>query len=156
MGALERVCEASIATSPGPRHVAFSHDGKTLCVIDELNATITVYAYDPATGKIGQTVQRVSTEPPSYSGPHSTAEIAVHSSGKFLYGSNRGAESIVGLLIDAATGKLSVIGFVNQGVNFSRNFVIDRSGTWLYVANEKRAWTDARARRIYGAARLIS
>ena len=136
-GALERVSEASVAAGAGPRHVAFSHDGTTLYVIDELNATITVFAYDPATGKIGQTLQRISTEPPGYSGPHSTAEIAVHPSGKFLYGSNRGAQSIVGYLIDAATGKLSVIGFVNQGVNFPRNFVIDPSGRWLYVANQK-------------------
>ena len=136
-GALERVSEASVAPGAGPRHLAFSHDGKTLYVIDELNATITVIAYDPATGKIGQTLQNISTEPPGYSGPHSTAEIAVHRSGKFLYGSNRGAQSIVGYRIDPATGKLSVIGFANQGVNFPRNFVIDPSGKWLYVANQK-------------------
>jgi 6-phosphogluconolactonase (cycloisomerase 2 family) len=136
-GALERVSEASVAPGAGPRHLAFSHDGKTLYVIDELNATITVFAYDPATGKIGQTLQSISTEPPGYSGPHSTAEIAVHPSGKFLYGSNRGAQSIVGYRIDPATGKLSVIGFANQGVNFPRNFVIDPSGKWLYVANQK-------------------
>ena len=136
-GGLERVSEASVAPGAGPRHPAFSHDGKTLYVIDELNATITVFAYDPATGKIGRTLQTISTEPPGYSGPHSTAEIAVHPSGKFLYGSNRGAQSIVGYRIDPATGKLSVIGFANQGVNFPRNFVIDPSGKWLYVANQK-------------------
>ena len=136
-GVLERASEASVAPGAGPRHLVFSHDGKTLYVIDELNATITVFAYDPATGKIGQTLQSISTEPPGYSGPHSTAEIAVHPSGKFLYGSNRGAQSIVGYRIDPATGKLSVIGFANQGVNFPRNFVIDPSGKWLYVANQK-------------------
>ncbi len=136
-GGLERVSEASVAPGAGPRHIAFSHDGKTLYVIDELNATITVFGYDPATGKVGRTVQRVSTEPAGYSGPHSTAEIAVHPSGKFLYGSNRGAQSIVGYRIDPATGKISVIGFANRGVNFPRNFVIDPSGKWLYVANQK-------------------
>jgi 6-phosphogluconolactonase len=136
-GGLMRVSEASVAPGAGPRHLAFSHDGKTLYVIAELNATITVFAYDPANGKIGQTLQRVSTEPAGYSGPHSTAEIAVHPSGKFLYGSNRGAQSIVGYRIDPATGKISVIGFANQGVNFPRNFVIDPSGKWLYVANQK-------------------
>jgi 6-phosphogluconolactonase len=136
-GVLERASEASVAPGAGPRHLVFSHDGKMLYVIDELNATITVFAYDPATGKIGQTIQSISTEPPGYSGPHSTAEIALHPSGKFLYGSNRGAQSIVGYRIDPATGKLSVIGFANQGVNFPRNFVIDPSGKWLYVANQK-------------------
>jgi 6-phosphogluconolactonase len=136
-GGLIRVSEASVAPGAGPRHLAFSDDGKTLYVIDELNATITVFAYDPLTGKIGETLQRVSTEPAGYSGPHSTAEIAVHPSGKFLYGSNRGAQSIVGYRIDPATGKISVIGFANQGVNFPRNFVINPSGKWLYVANQK-------------------
>jgi 6-phosphogluconolactonase len=136
-GGLERVSEASVAPGAGPRHLAFSHDGKTLYAIDELNGTVTVLAYDPATGKLGEIVQTISTEPPGYSGPHSTAEVAVHPSGKFLYGSNRGARSIVGYRIDPATGKLSVIGFADQGVNFPRNFVIDPSGKWLYVANQK-------------------
>lgn len=136
-GGLERVSEVSIAPGAGPRHLAFSHDGKALYVINELNATVTVLAYDPATGKIGQTLQTISTEPPGYSGPHSTAEIAVHPSGRFLYGSNRGAQSIVGYRIDPATGKLSVIGLANRGVNYPRNFAIDPSGKWLYVANQK-------------------
>jgi 6-phosphogluconolactonase (cycloisomerase 2 family) len=135
-GVLERMSEASVAPGAGPRHLAFSRDGKVLYVIDEINATITVFAYDPATGKIGQTLQTISTEPPGYSGPHSTAEIAVHPSGKFLYASNRGAQSIAGFRIDASTGKLSVIGHANQGVNYPRNFVIDPSGKWLYVANQ--------------------
>jgi 6-phosphogluconolactonase (cycloisomerase 2 family) len=135
-GVLERVSQAPVAPGAGPRHLAFSRDGKVLYVIDEINATITVFAYDPAIGKIGQTLQTISTEPPGYSGPHSTAEIAVHPSGKFLYGSNRGAQSIVGYRIDASTGKLSVIGYANQGVNYPRNFVIDPSGKWLYVANQ--------------------
>jgi 6-phosphogluconolactonase len=134
---LARVSEASVAPGAGPRHLAFSHDGKTLYVIDELDATITAFSYDPASGKIGQTLQTISTEPPGYSGPHSTAEIAVHPSGKFLYGSNRGAQSIVGYRIDPASGNLSVIGFANQNVNFPRNFVIDPRGKWLYVANQK-------------------
>jgi 6-phosphogluconolactonase (cycloisomerase 2 family) len=136
-GGLERVSETSVAPGAGPRHLAFSHDGKLLYVIAELNATVTVLGYDPATGKLGEIVQTISTEPPGYSGPHSTAEIAVHPSGKFLYGSNRGAQSIVGYRIDPATGKLSVIGFASQGVNFPRNFAIDPSGKWLYVANQK-------------------
>jgi len=136
-GGLERVSEASVAPGAGPRHLAFSHDGKTLYVINELNATITVLGYDKANGKLGQTLQTISTELAGYSGPHSTAEIAVHPSGRFLYGSNRGAQSIVGYRIDHTTGRLSVIGFASHGVNFPRNFVIDPRGKWLYVANQK-------------------
>ena len=136
-GKLERVSEASVASGAGPRHLAFAADGKVLYVIDELNATVTVFAYDAATGTIGKVLQTISTEPAGYAGPHSTAEIAVHPSGRFLYGSNRGAQSIVGYRIDPATGTLSVIGFASQGVNFPRGFAIDPSGKWLYVANQK-------------------
>jgi 6-phosphogluconolactonase len=136
-GGLARVSEAPLAPGAGPRHIAFDLSGKRLYVVNELNATVTAFAYDPATGQIGKELQTVSTEPAGYNGPHSTAEIAIHPSGKFLYASNRGHNSIVGFRIDPATGLLSVIGFATQGVNFPRNFAIDPSGKWLYVANQK-------------------
>ncbi len=65
------------------------------------------------------------------------AEIAVHPSGKFLYASNRGYNSIIGYRIDPTTNLLSVIGHATKDVNFPRNFAIDPSGRWLYVANQK-------------------
>ena len=136
-GGLAPVSEAPVAPGAGPRHIAFDVGGKRFYVVNELNATVTAFAYDAATGQIGRELQTVSTEPPGYSGPHSTAEIAVHPSGKFLYASNRGHNSIVGYRIDPSTGLLSVIGFAAQGVNFPRNFAIDPSGKWLYVANQK-------------------
>ena len=136
-GSLARVSEASVAQGAGPRHIAFDPSGKRFYVVDELNATVTGFAYDAATGQIGKVLQVISTEPAGYTGPHSTAEIAVHPSGKFLYASNRGHNSIVGYRIDPSTGLLSVIGFAKQGVNFPRNFAIDPSGKWLYVANQK-------------------
>ena len=136
-GGLARVSEVSVAPGAGPRHVAFDLNGKVLYVLSELNATVTAFAYDAATGQIGKELQVISTEPAGYTGPHSTAEIAVHPSGKFLYASNRGHNSIVGYRIDPTTGLLSVIGFAAQGVNFPRNFAIDPSGKWLYVANQK-------------------
>ena len=105
--------------------------------LNELNATVTAFAYDAGMGLIGKELQTISTEPAGYNGPHSTAEVAVHPSGKFLYASNRGHNSIVGYRIDPSTGLLSVIGFATQGVNFPRNFAIDPSGKWLYVANQK-------------------
>ena len=136
-GGLSRVSEAPVAPGAGPRHIAFDLGGKRLYVVNELNATVTAFAYDPVTGQIGKELQTISTEPAGYNGPHSTAEIAVHPSGKFLYASNRGHNSIVGYRIDPSTGSLSVIGFGTQGINFPRNFAIDPSGKWLYVANQK-------------------
>jgi 6-phosphogluconolactonase (cycloisomerase 2 family) len=136
-GGLTRVSEVSVAPGAGPRHLAFSLDAKVLYVLSEMGASVTAFAYDAATGQIGKQLQVISTEPSGYTGPHSTAEIAVHASGKFLYASNRGHNSIVGYRIDPASGMLSVIGFATQGVNFPRNFAIDPSGKWLYVANQK-------------------
>jgi len=136
-GGLARVSEAPVAPGAGPRHIAFDLGGKRLYVVNELNATVTAFSYDAATGQIGKELQTVSTEPTGYNGPHSTAEIAIHPSGKFLYASNRGHNSIVGYRIDPSTGSLSVIDFAAQGVNFPRNFAIDPSGKWLYVANQK-------------------
>jgi 6-phosphogluconolactonase len=134
---LARLSQASVAPGAGPRHIAFDPSGHRLYVVNELNATVTALAYDASTGQIGQVLQTISTEPAGYNGPHSTAEIAVHPSGKFLYAPNRGHNSIVGYRIDPSTGLLSVIGFAAQGVNFPRNFAIDPSGKWLYVANQK-------------------
>jgi 6-phosphogluconolactonase (cycloisomerase 2 family) len=134
---LARVSEASVAPGAGPRHVAFDLSGKILYVLNELNATITAFAYEATSGKIGKQLQTISTEPPGYEGPHSTAEIAVHPVGTLLYASNRGHNSIVGYRIDPSSGLLSVIGFAAQDINFPRNFVIDPSGRWLYVANQK-------------------
>jgi 6-phosphogluconolactonase len=136
-GGLERVSEASVAPGSGPRHITFSKDGRALYVVNELMPSVTVFAYDSATGQIGKILQTISTEPSGYNGPHSTAEIAVHPSGKFLYASNRGYNSIVGYRIDPTTHMLSVISHATQGVNFPRNFAIDPSGHWLYVANQK-------------------
>lgn len=136
-GGLARVNAVSVAPGAGPRHVAFHPSGKPLYVVNELNATVTAFAYDPSTGQLGKELQIISTEPPGYGGPHSAAEISVHPSGKFLYASNRGYNSIIGYRIDPATHLLSVIGHATQGVSFPRNFAIDPSGRWLYVANQK-------------------
>jgi 6-phosphogluconolactonase len=136
-GGIARVSAVSTAPGAGPRHLTFHLSGQVMYVLNELNATVTAFAYDQATGQIGKELQTISTEPPGYEGPHSTAEIAVHPSGKFLYASNRGYNSIIGYRIDPATNLLSVIGHATKDVNFPRNFVIDPSGRWLYVANQK-------------------
>ena len=136
-GNLRLVSEASMAPGAGPRHVVFHHNGRILYVINELNATITALDYDPNSGQLGRQLQTVPTEPPGYSGPQSTAEIAVHPSGKFLYASNRGHNSIAAFRIDPASGLLSPIGHTTSGIEFPRNFAIDPGGAWLYAANQK-------------------
>jgi 6-phosphogluconolactonase len=136
-GKLVPISKASTAPGAGPRHIVFHPNGRVLFVINELNATVTSFAFDPDKGEIGRELQTISTEPPGYSGPKSTAEIAIDPSGKFLYASNRGHNSIVGYRIDPATGRLDVIGHAAEGIVFPRSFAIDPSGKWLYVANQK-------------------
>ena len=135
-GRLARVSRASTAPGAGPRHVTFHPNGRILFVVNELNATVTAFAYDPVDGQIGTELQTIATEPPDYRGWQSAAEIAVHPTGRFLYASNRGHNSIVGYRIDPADGLLSVIGHATEGVAFPRSFAIDPSGARLYVANQ--------------------
>jgi 6-phosphogluconolactonase (cycloisomerase 2 family) len=135
-GGLQHVSEVATPAGMGPRHIVFSPDGRTLYVIGELNGNIMAFGYDPATGAIGQARQTLPTSPPGFTGAQSGAEIALHPSGRFLYGSNRGSETVTGYRIDRPTGKLSVIGYATQGISGPTNFAIDPSGRWLYVNSQ--------------------
>ncbi|MEZ4862316.1 MAG: lactonase family protein [Caldilineaceae bacterium] len=141
-GNLEEVSVANIAAGSGPRHLAFHPNGNLLYVISELVATITVLAFDPATGALGDTLQTISTVPQNFPADKSTAEILVHPSGKFLYGSNRKfedhplADSIVAYSIDE-NGLLRLIGYTTHGIGFPRGFSIDPTGRWLYAMGQK-------------------
>ncbi|MFJ3906264.1 lactonase family protein [Streptomyces sp. NPDC090025] len=134
-GRLERVSEATLPPGTGPRHLAFAQDGRTLYAIGELDGSITAFSYDAATGTVQETLQSLATAPPTYTGPPSGAEIAVHPSGDLLYASNRGSQTITAFRIDRATGTLSVIDHTGQGVSGPTNFVIDPTGRWLYINN---------------------
>jgi 6-phosphogluconolactonase (cycloisomerase 2 family) len=142
-GGLTKVGEASMAPGAGPRHVAFHPNGTILYVINELDSTITALNYDAETGQLGEAIQTVSTVPEDFEGLKSTAEIMVHPSGKFLYGSNRKhvehpqADAIVAFSIDEATGELTLIGYTTENIQFPRGFNIDPTGTWLYALNQK-------------------
>ena len=93
---------AFTATKPGagPRHLVFAPNGRQAYVINEINSTITLYAYDPTAGVLTE-LQTVSLLPQGFTGANTAAEIAVHPSGKFLYGSNRGDDSIAVFGIDS-------------------------------------------------------
>ena len=142
-GELTRIDAVSLPPGSGPRHVAFHPSARYLYVINELQATIVGWQYDAGNGTIGPEIAHVLTVPADFPEHRSTAEIAVHPSGKFLYGSNRKfvdrplADSIVAFAIDDVTGGLSLIGHTTEGIAFPRAFKLDPSGRWLYALNQK-------------------
>lgn len=135
---------AVVPPGSGPRHLAFHPDGKFVYVINEMALTITVFRYDVARGAIREEfgafaeLQNVSTVPPDYeiSENDSTAEVAVHPSGNFVYGSNRGHDSIAVFSVDADTGKLTLVQNEPTQGKTPRHFAIDPSGHWLLAENQ--------------------
>jgi 6-phosphogluconolactonase len=119
----------------GPRHFAFHPSGRHAYVINELKSTITAMEFDAERG-ILKKIQTVSALPKEFKGESWTAEVQVHPSGKFLYGSNRGHDSIVVFAIDPDTGKLSYVGHQGHKIKTPRNFAIDQTGTFLLVGNQ--------------------
>jgi len=126
-----------VATRPGagPRHFAFHPSGSFAYVINELDSTITVFGYDAAKGQLSPR-QHVSTLPAGFKGANTTAEVQVHPSGKFLYGSNRGHDSIACFRIDEKSGELTPVGHQGEGIKTPRNFGIDPTGTYLVAASQ--------------------
>jgi 6-phosphogluconolactonase len=106
-------------------------------VINELDCTMTVFAFDAARGALNE-VETVSTLPPgeAVQPGTSTAEVALHPSGKFLYGSNRGHNTIVVYAVNETTGRLTLVEHVSSGGQRPRNFGIDPSGRFLLSANQ--------------------
>jgi 6-phosphogluconolactonase len=125
----------SVAPGAGPRHFAFHPDGKHAYVINEMANTVTVLDYDAERGVL-KAGQSITTLPKDFKGTSYTAEVVVHPSGKFLYGSNRGHDSIAIFSIDAKTGELTSVGHQGNGIKTPRNFAIDPTGTFLLVGNQ--------------------
>jgi len=127
----------SAATAPaaGPRHLAFHPDGRHAYVINELNSTVTAWDYDADRGVLTPK-QTLSTLPEGFKGTNYPADIRVHPSGKFVYGSNRGHNSIVTYAVDPASGRLTYVGNQSAGIKNPRNFTLDPTGKFLLVANQ--------------------
>lgn len=125
-----------MALSPGdgPRHLAFHPNHKFAYVINELSNSVAAYAYRGGSGELTH-LQTVSTLPASFAGASTAAELHVHPSGQFLYGSNRGHDSLVVCRIDES-GRLTVIGHQPTFGKTPRHFAIDPSGRTLIVANQ--------------------
>ncbi len=142
-GALTEASTVQSQPGAGPRHIAFSATGNILYAVNELDATINVYAFDDATGQIGELLQTVSTVPDAFEGTKSTAEIAIHPSGKFLYNSNRGqpdtvtpeGDAIVAWAIDPDAGTLTLVGHTTDEIGQPWSFAFDTEGENLYAAN---------------------
>ena len=124
-----------VAPASGPRHFAFDPSGRFGYVINEMKSTVTAFSYDKNHGVLKE-IQTITTLPKDFSGKSSTAEVQVHPSGKFLYGSNRGHDSIAMFTIDQKTGMLTPTGNVSTQGKTPRNFGIDPTGNFLLAANQ--------------------
>lgn len=125
----------AVRPGAGPRHFAFHPTGRYGFVINELDSTLTSFQYEPNKGAFKE-LATVSTLPPDFHARNFPAEVFVHPSGKFVYGSNRGADNIVIFSFDEKTGALSNAGWESTQGRNPRNFAIDPSGQYLIAANQ--------------------
>ena len=119
----------------GPRHVAFHPNERIVYVLNELAATMTSFRYDGAAGTLTP-VASAPTLPHDCQGDNLTAEVMVHPDGRFLYGSNRGHDSLAIFAVDGASGSLTPAGHQKTLGKTPRNFVVDPTGAFLLVANQ--------------------
>jgi 6-phosphogluconolactonase len=119
----------------GPRQLVMHPKGKFAYLINELNSTMSAYRYDARKGSLTE-LQTLPTLPAGFHAYSSCAEVQIAPSGKFLYGSNRGDDSIVIYAIDAKKGNLKLVGHESTRGRIPRNFEIDPSGEFLAAANQ--------------------
>ena len=136
-GSLEWADTPSISTEPGagPRHAEFHPTLPYAYVLNELDSTVGVYGYDSLNGALRR-IQLLTTLPDDFSGNNTTAEIFAHPSGRFLYCSNRGHDSIAAFEVDQASGLLTAVDWTSSGGERPRFFGLDPSATHLYACNE--------------------
>lgn len=136
---LERTPDPQVRMEPGsgPRHMTFHSNGRWAYVINELASTVAVMHYRTQAGQL-EHVQTISTLPEEYDGPaNTTAEVLVHPNGRFLYGSNRGSNTIAVFSIDPGDGQLEAVERVPTGGDWPRNFRLSPEGHFLLVANQR-------------------
>ncbi len=127
---------ATVAKGSGPRHAFFHPSSRYLYVINEANCTATAFAFDAPSGRLTE-IQTISTIPVPFQDGYSTAEILVHPSGRYVYGSNRGHDTIAIFSVDESTGKLAVVGHESTQGKTPRNFGIDSTGRFLLAGNQE-------------------
>jgi 6-phosphogluconolactonase len=127
---------AKVAPASGPRHFNFHPNGKYGYVINEMALTVTAFKWDAKKGILKE-LQTISTLPEGADRKGaSTAEILVHPSGKWLYGSNRGHDTIALFNINQADGKLTAVSHTSSQGKVPRNFRIDPTGNYLFAGNQ--------------------
>lgn len=126
---------ATLDPGSGPRHFAFHPNGRHVYAINELLNTVTAFEWDAKKGVLTKKAT-VTTLPSGFSGESHTAEVVVHPNGRFLYGSNRGHDSLAMFRI-GSKGELTSIGHTPTQGSTPRNFALDPTGNWLFAANQR-------------------
>jgi 6-phosphogluconolactonase len=126
---------ASVKPGSGPRHLAFHPTGRFVFLINEMGSTLTVFAYEPKRGGLKE-LQTLSTLPEGFTGNSSCAEVQVHPAGRFVYGSNRGHDSLAVFGFDPKNGKLNFVEHQPTQGKTPRHFAIDPTGQWLLTENQ--------------------
>jgi 6-phosphogluconolactonase len=127
---------AVLPAGTGPRHLAFRGDEKFAYSVNELKSSVTAFQFDVSTGQLSPRAT-LSALPADFVGANTGAEIFVHPSGRFVYSSNRGHDSIAMFASDPATGALTALGHAKTEGRTPRSFAVDPDGVWLVVANQK-------------------
>jgi 6-phosphogluconolactonase len=125
-----------LASGTGPRHAVFSANGADMYVLGELQSTVTAVHLIGTDDYVPTSFQRISALPTGFSGRNDAAEIAVHPSGKFLYTSNRGADTIAVFSIEPKDGRLRLVANIPTGGKEPRHFAIDPTGQFLLAENQ--------------------
>jgi len=126
---------ASVKPGSGPRHLVLSGDGKIVYLICEMGSSVDVFSFDATKGSL-TFVQTISTLPSGFTRENDSAEVQIDATGRFLYASNRGHDSIAVFAIDPRRGTLTKIQTVPTQGKTPRNFVIDPTGKYLLAANQ--------------------
>ncbi|HZL08367.1 MAG TPA: lactonase family protein [Prolixibacteraceae bacterium] len=126
---------ASVLPGSGPRHVTFHPNGRIAYLINEMGSTIIRFEWDNKKGVLTQ-FETISALPKDYNGTSTCAEILVHPSGKFVYATNRGHNSVAVFSVEEKTGRLSLIQHILTQGKTPRNCELDPTGHWLLVTNQ--------------------
>lgn len=127
--------EVVVHAGAGPRHFKFHPNRKFAYVINELDSTVTAFAVDASNGGLAE-IETLSTIPSDFHERTHTADLHITASGKYLYGSNRGHDSLAIFKIDQSTGRLTAIGHESTQGQTPRNFAIDPTGRFVFAENQ--------------------
>jgi 6-phosphogluconolactonase len=126
----------TVPPGSGPRHISFHPNGKFAYVVNELNSTVTAFAWSGSAGTLRE-LGTVSAVAKDFTGKTDGAEIQVSPNGKFVYSSNRGEASNIALFrVDAVKGTLTFVSTTPSGGKEPRYFGFDPTGEWLLAANQ--------------------